>query len=268
MRARSTACRRADDLRSNMVRGGSPKKTELTPRERHICERLGPHLRERGLLLVGIDVIGDCLTEINVTSPTGIRAVKQCRRAGYREAGVGQDRGEAEGLSATWVAAPAPSSPTRLCSPPPHTCSARNRAARRPATLPRAPRRSRSETARHPHCRPRPPAARAARRSRPARDTHRRRTPRGRSRHCRARSRGSNIRGCRLRCITQGATFGVLLPVSGGAARPEKRVTARSNEPQKKCTGLDFAEKRARKMLNTRSACTSWRQKVFAAAPS
>jgi glutathione synthase len=66
----------ADDLRSNMVRGGSPKKTELTKREQHICERLGPHLRERGLLLVGIDVIGDYLTEINVTSPTGIRAVK------------------------------------------------------------------------------------------------------------------------------------------------------------------------------------------------
>jgi glutathione synthase len=66
----------ADDLRSNMVRGGSPKATDLTPRERHICERLGPHLRARGLLLVGIDVIGDYLTEINVTSPTGIRAVK------------------------------------------------------------------------------------------------------------------------------------------------------------------------------------------------
>ena len=65
-----------DDLRSNMVRGGSPKKTELTKREQEICERLGPHLRERGLLLVGIDVIGDYLTEINVTSPTGIRAVR------------------------------------------------------------------------------------------------------------------------------------------------------------------------------------------------
>src|SRR6478672_2967930 len=66
----------ADDLRSNMVRGGSPKATDLTPREREICERLGPHLRKRGLLLVGIDVIGDYLTEINVTSPTGIRAVR------------------------------------------------------------------------------------------------------------------------------------------------------------------------------------------------
>jgi glutathione synthase len=66
----------ADDLRSNMVRGGSPKETELTPREREICQRLGPHLRERGLLFVGIDVIGGWLTEINVTSPTGLRAIR------------------------------------------------------------------------------------------------------------------------------------------------------------------------------------------------
>jgi len=66
----------ADDLRSNMVRGGVPAATELTKREREICVRLGPALRERGLLFVGIDVIGDFLTEINVTSPTGIRSVK------------------------------------------------------------------------------------------------------------------------------------------------------------------------------------------------
>jgi len=65
-----------DDLRSNMVRGGVPKATDLTPRERDICARLGPALRERGLLFVGIDVIGDYLTEINVTSPTGIRSIK------------------------------------------------------------------------------------------------------------------------------------------------------------------------------------------------
>jgi glutathione synthase len=65
-----------DDLRSNMVRGGSPKATDLTASEREICARLGPALRERGLLFVGIDVIGDFLTEINVTSPTGIRAIK------------------------------------------------------------------------------------------------------------------------------------------------------------------------------------------------
>jgi glutathione synthase len=66
----------ADDLRSNMVRGAAPKATALTAREREICARIGPLLRERGLLFVGIDVIGDYLTEINVTSPTGIRAIK------------------------------------------------------------------------------------------------------------------------------------------------------------------------------------------------
>lgn len=66
----------ADDLRSNMVRGGSPKETELTAREKEICKRLGPVMRERGMIFVGLDVIGDQLTEINVTSPTGIRAVK------------------------------------------------------------------------------------------------------------------------------------------------------------------------------------------------
>jgi glutathione synthase len=64
-----------DDLRSNMVRGGAARSTELTPREREICERLRPALCERGLLLVGIDVIDGNLTEINVTSPTGIRAI-------------------------------------------------------------------------------------------------------------------------------------------------------------------------------------------------
>ncbi len=66
----------ADDLRSNMVRGGSPKETDLTPREREICTTIGPVLRERGLILVGIDVIDGLLTEINVTSPTGIRAIR------------------------------------------------------------------------------------------------------------------------------------------------------------------------------------------------
>jgi glutathione synthase len=65
-----------DDLRSNMVRGGSPKATDLTPREREIIARLAPALRERGMIFVGIDVIGDFITEINVTSPTGIRSVK------------------------------------------------------------------------------------------------------------------------------------------------------------------------------------------------
>ena len=64
-----------DDLRSNMVRGGAAQATDLSAREREICATLGPALRERGLLFVGIDVIDGNLTEINVTSPTGIRAI-------------------------------------------------------------------------------------------------------------------------------------------------------------------------------------------------
>jgi glutathione synthase len=65
------------DLRSNMVRGGAARETELSPREREICERLGPSLREKGLIFTGIDVIDGNLTEINVTSPTGIRAIRR-----------------------------------------------------------------------------------------------------------------------------------------------------------------------------------------------
>jgi glutathione synthase len=64
-----------DDLRSNMVRGGAAHATELSPKEQEICKTLGPALRQQGLLFVGIDVIDGYLTEINVTSPTGIRAV-------------------------------------------------------------------------------------------------------------------------------------------------------------------------------------------------
>jgi glutathione synthase len=67
----------ADDLRSNMVRGGAAEATDLTAREREICARLAPALRERGLLFTGIDVIDGYLTEINVTSPTGIRAIRK-----------------------------------------------------------------------------------------------------------------------------------------------------------------------------------------------
>jgi len=65
----------ADDLRSNMVRGGAAQATELSDKEREICATLGPALKARGLLFVGIDVIDGKLTEINVTSPTGIRAI-------------------------------------------------------------------------------------------------------------------------------------------------------------------------------------------------
>jgi glutathione synthase len=65
------------EARSNMHVGGRPEATTLTKREKHICEAIGPELKRRGFLFVGIDVIGDYLTEINVTSPTGIREVKR-----------------------------------------------------------------------------------------------------------------------------------------------------------------------------------------------
>jgi len=60
-----------------MVRGGVAAATDLTARERAICARLGPPLRARGLLFTGIDVIDGYLTEINVTSPTGIRIIQR-----------------------------------------------------------------------------------------------------------------------------------------------------------------------------------------------
>ncbi|HWJ72689.1 MAG TPA: glutathione synthase [Kaistia sp.] len=65
------------ESRSNMHVGGRPEPIELTRRDREICEAIGPELKRRGFLFVGIDVIGDYLTEINVTSPTGIREVKR-----------------------------------------------------------------------------------------------------------------------------------------------------------------------------------------------
>jgi glutathione synthase len=66
-----------DDIRSNMVRGGAAAATELDAREQEICARLGPELKRRGLIFVGIDVIDGRLTEINVTSPTGLRALER-----------------------------------------------------------------------------------------------------------------------------------------------------------------------------------------------
>ena len=66
------------EIRSNLAVGGTAARTELTKREQEICEALGPELKRRGLLFVGIDVIGgEWLTEINVTSPTGIVAIDQ-----------------------------------------------------------------------------------------------------------------------------------------------------------------------------------------------
>ncbi|WP_109466242.1 glutathione synthase [Albibacillus kandeliae] len=65
------------ETRSNMHVGGRPEKVELTARDREICATIGPLLKEKGQVFVGIDVIGDYLTEINVTSPTGIQELER-----------------------------------------------------------------------------------------------------------------------------------------------------------------------------------------------
>ncbi|MDI3336897.1 glutathione synthase [Defluviimonas aestuarii] len=67
----------AGETRSNMHVGGRPEKIGLTERDREICAAIGPTLREKGQIFVGIDVIGDWLTEINVTSPTGIQELER-----------------------------------------------------------------------------------------------------------------------------------------------------------------------------------------------
>ena len=67
----------AGEVRSNMHVGGRPEKVALTERDLEICARIGPVLREHGQIFVGIDVIGDWLTEINVTSPTGIQELER-----------------------------------------------------------------------------------------------------------------------------------------------------------------------------------------------
>jgi glutathione synthase len=66
---------RADETRANLHVGGRAERTELTPRDHEICARLGPELSALGLVFVGIDVLGPFLTEINVTSPTGLRQI-------------------------------------------------------------------------------------------------------------------------------------------------------------------------------------------------
>jgi len=65
------------ETRSNMHVGGRPEPVELDDRDREICAAIGPLLREKGQVLVGIDVIGGWLTEINVTSPTGIQELER-----------------------------------------------------------------------------------------------------------------------------------------------------------------------------------------------
>ncbi|AWI84310.1 glutathione synthase [Alloyangia pacifica] len=67
----------AGEVRSNMHVGGRPEKVALTERDREICATIGPVLKEKGQIFVGIDVIGDWLTEINVTSPTGIQELER-----------------------------------------------------------------------------------------------------------------------------------------------------------------------------------------------
>ncbi len=67
----------AGETRSNMHAGGRPEKVGLTPRDLEICAAIGPTLRDHGQIFVGIDIIGDYLTEINVTSPTGIQELER-----------------------------------------------------------------------------------------------------------------------------------------------------------------------------------------------
>lgn len=81
------------EIRSNLAAGGSAHPTALSDREREICAALGPELKKRGLLFVGIDVIGGMLTEINVTSPTGLVALD--RFEGLNSAGLIWDAIEA-----------------------------------------------------------------------------------------------------------------------------------------------------------------------------
>ncbi len=66
-----------DETRSNLHAGGKAEAVEMTARDQEICDRIGPELSRRGLVLVGIDVIGDYLTEINVTSPTGVQEIRR-----------------------------------------------------------------------------------------------------------------------------------------------------------------------------------------------
>ena len=69
-----------NENRSNMHVGGKPVKTSLNKNDKLICETISPHLKTKGLFFVGIDVIGNFLTEINVTSPTGIREINRINK--------------------------------------------------------------------------------------------------------------------------------------------------------------------------------------------
>ena len=66
-----------EETRSNLHVGGAAARSELSPRDLEICAAVGPRLRQDGLVFVGLDVIGDYLTEVNVTSPTGIQEINR-----------------------------------------------------------------------------------------------------------------------------------------------------------------------------------------------
>ena len=74
-----------DDIRSNMHVGGTPAKSNLTTRDTEICKRLSPVLKKKNLFFVGIDVIGQHLTEINVTSPTGLQELERFENKNYAQ---------------------------------------------------------------------------------------------------------------------------------------------------------------------------------------
>ena len=74
-----------NENRSNMHVGGKPIKTSLSKNDKLICETISPHLIAKGLFFVGIDVIGNYLTEINVTSPTGIREINRLNKTNIKK---------------------------------------------------------------------------------------------------------------------------------------------------------------------------------------
>ena len=117
----------AGEARSNMHVGGRPEHVELTERDREICARIGPKLRESGLIFVGIDVIGNYLTEINVTSPTGLQEVARFSGTDLGRRDLGRHRSTPRRLSAWRVAWPKPVSPPPCSSVWPPARSTRRR---------------------------------------------------------------------------------------------------------------------------------------------
>ncbi len=94
-------------VRSNLRVGGTAAPVELTARDLEICAIIGPELKARGLMFVGIDVIGDYLTEINVTSPDRRAAAEGVHRHRRRRHPVGRDRAEEGALeSSSWPGCP------------------------------------------------------------------------------------------------------------------------------------------------------------------